>query len=87
MTRTITTVREYDDKGRVTKETRTETTTPDPYTDGRYWQRDSGQWWQNPIVSWSDGQHRPVGVMVNQTSNTANLNDTKRAFVSSIPGI
>ena len=58
MIKTITTVREYDEQGRVVKETTTEVehTAPSPFPveqdSGDWWRLPRRGWWQDPVVSW-----------------------------------
>ena len=54
MSKTTTTTREYDDEGRLVKETTVEVEWPEPYRDsGRWWQPNPLPWWQNPIISYA----------------------------------
>jgi hypothetical protein len=52
--KTTTTVREYDDQGRLVRETTTEHTWPEPRVDDGQWWRPPQQqwWWQNPVISY-----------------------------------
>jgi hypothetical protein len=51
--KTITTTREYDDQGRVTKETTIEVEWPEPYRDSGQWWQPVQPWWQNPVISYT----------------------------------
>lgn len=51
--KTITTVREYDEQGRVVKETVTQVEHATPVVVGPddWWRRPPPGWWQNPVIS------------------------------------